>query len=367
MQSLKAQAANDAIVSVLEDARLTFSRTGLARADIGSILSLYGSITSLCARAKRIRVILTNQKSEVKGNSVAMDRFTDSEAKQFSGFFQELTEFGERLSDVSLAAIEIYYPGLKNDLMKVVGGDIDFSRYYIKEIVPKYQLSEATMPATLINILDQFSGDWGPENAGYRLWVEVSTPSAGKRSSGSAGYTDIGYGTFPNGIFVDNFLAVAESLDKCRGIISAMVKENWNFRDLAGPVSSVSVNIEGGINMAETRYNVSNSQVGAIGPNAIVHDLQFQQRVEQLCQSIDLKVLSEQLDQLRSELAKSATERDHYAAVVAISDAAADARAGKGTDALSKLAQAGMWAFDVATKIGVSVAAEAIKVALGMK
>jgi hypothetical protein len=93
----------------------------------------------------------------------------------------------------------------------------------------------------------------------------------------------------------------------------------------------------------------------------------LRQVLERESQSVDLNLLSQQLDQLKSELAKNATERDHYAALVAVSDAATDARTGKGADALSKLAGAGKWALEVATKIGVSVAADALKTALGMK
>lgn len=367
MRFVKARSATSSLVSILEDARAAFRGGSQSRADVGAILSLYGSITSLCARAKRIRTILTTQKSETNAIAIFLDRVTASEAKQFSGFFEELTEFGERLNEVSLAAIDIYYPGLKSDLMDVVGRDVDFSHYYIKEILPKYQLSEATMPETLISILDRFNGDWGPENVSNRLTTELSRPTHGKDSFDLIDERAIAHRTKKSEIFVENFLEVADALDKCRGIIAGMVRENWNFRDLAGSIPSISVNIEGGIDMAETNYNVSNSQVGAIGPNTTVRDVTLDQRFGQLSQSIDLDMLSEQLEKLRSELVKSATERDHYAAVVAVSDAAADARAGRGSDALSKLASAGKWTLGVATKIGVSVAAEAIKSALGIK
>jgi hypothetical protein len=50
-----------------------------------------------------------------------------------------------------------------------------------------------------------------------------------------------------------------------------------------------------------------------------------------------------------------------------ISDAAVDAKVGDRVGALGKLAAAGKWAVDVATKIGVSVAADAIKVVIGLK
>lgn len=100
--------------------------------------------------------------------------------------------------------------------------------------------------------------------------------------------------------------------------------------------------------------------------NAKAHDVHYEQTIENHGQSTDLARLAEELDRLKAVLATEATDRDHYAAIVAVSDAAAEARAGKGSNALSKLASAGKWAFEIATKIGVTVAAEALKDALGM-
>ena len=171
----------------------------------------------------------------------------------------------------------------------------------------------------------------------------------------------------PTAVFVDSFMKVTAGLESCRDTISKIVRDHWDFRDLATTTAPVSVSIEGGVSMSETRYDVKNSQVGAIGPNAHVHDVQFRQALEHAAKSIDTLELAKELDQLKAELAKLASDRDHYAALVAVSDAATDAKAGDGVGALDKLKAAGKWTFDVATKIGVSLAADAIKVAIGLK
>jgi hypothetical protein len=65
-------------------------------------------------------------------------------------------------------------------------------------------------------------------------------------------------------------------------------------------------------------------------------------------------------------LAQDAVNRDHYADIVAVADAAADAQQGKTTEALGKLSAVGKWVLDVATKIGVGVATDALKRAAGL-
>jgi hypothetical protein len=79
---------------------------------------------------------------------------------------------------------------------------------------------------------------------------------------------------------------------------------------------------------------------------------------------LDLPKLAAELQQLRAALRKEATEREHDASVVAVGAAEQAAREGNGKAALEHLKKAGKWAFDVATKIGVSIASDALKTAL---
>jgi len=115
-----------------------------------------------------------------------------------------------------------------------------------------------------------------------------------------------------------------------------------------------------------TNYNITHSQVGAVGPNTSVSNSSLSQQVAQYAETIDAKALAADLALLQVELQKRASERDHYAGLVAVSDAAADAKEGKIAGAVSKLAAAGKWALGVATSIGTTVAAGAIKHAMGL-
>jgi hypothetical protein len=61
-----------------------------------------------------------------------------------------------------------------------------------------------------------------------------------------------------------------------------------------------------------------------------------------------------------------AEDTGHYEAIAAISAAEDAAKNGDQTTTLAKLRAAGSWALDVATKIGVSIASEALKKAIGL-
>jgi hypothetical protein len=121
----------------------------------------------------------------------------------------------------------------------------------------------------------------------------------------------------------------------------------------------------GSIIMGDT-YNVS-GQAGAVGPNAHAQDMTFNQIGSRIEQSMDLTALANELEVLRQALKKEATmeEQDIVVADVGKAKKAAEA---KDTAKLAEyLKSAGKWAFDVATKIGVSLASEALKHSMGMK
>ncbi|RZJ77250.1 MAG: hypothetical protein EOO20_29030 [Chryseobacterium sp.] len=77
--------------------------------------------------------------------------------------------------------------------------------------------------------------------------------------------------------------------------------------------------------------------------------------------SLDLEVLASELGKLRGVARQQATEAEHDTAVGAIAQAESAAKEGNENDAMQYLAKSGTWALDIATKVGVSVAAEAIK------
>jgi hypothetical protein len=113
------------------------------------------------------------------------------------------------------------------------------------------------------------------------------------------------------------------------------------------------------------QYKTGDVYGGIVGGH--VHDVNFTQSWNQLRTSVDLPVLAEQLSQLREELLKRAADAEHHAAIGAVASAEIEARKGDGPKALEYLSRAGKWALDVATQIGVRVAAAAITGTLANK
>jgi hypothetical protein len=113
------------------------------------------------------------------------------------------------------------------------------------------------------------------------------------------------------------------------------------------------------------RYEVSNSgQLGSVGPNASLKGSTFEQTWLQIGGEVDLGVLADELSLLRSELRKSASSISEDAAVAAVASAEGAALANDGASVMRHLKAAGQWAFDIATKIGTTIAAKAIEKAI---
>jgi len=113
------------------------------------------------------------------------------------------------------------------------------------------------------------------------------------------------------------------------------------------------------------QYSVT-GQVGAIGPNAKAENNVFNQAWQQAASDIDMKALASELAALRTSMLQRSTEYEHDLAVASIVAAERAVKAQKGAEAIGFLKSAGKWAFDVATTIGASVAAQAIQTAMGL-
>lgn len=109
----------------------------------------------------------------------------------------------------------------------------------------------------------------------------------------------------------------------------------------------------------------SAGQAGAMGPNAHAENMTFNQIWNQSSGKINLPDLAKELGILRAEMLKEAKEPQDYSDIGNLSTAETAAQQGDGPKALQHLAKAGKWALDVATKIGVAVAAAAIKESMG--
>ena len=111
---------------------------------------------------------------------------------------------------------------------------------------------------------------------------------------------------------------------------------------------------------------IVSGQAGAVGPNAHAHDMTFQQ-ITETANKIDLKQLAADLSLLRAAMKKEQeTTAEQDLAIGSVAAAEAAAAKGDGPGALQHLKAAGKWAFDVATHIGASLAAAALKELLGI-
>lgn len=108
-------------------------------------------------------------------------------------------------------------------------------------------------------------------------------------------------------------------------------------------------------------------QAGAVGPGAHAHHMSFNQMWQESGADQNLPTLAEQLGALRNELLKEASLAEHYSSIGAVASAETEAKKGNGPKMLEYLSSAGKWTLDVASKIGVSVAAAAIKESMGIK
>jgi len=93
----------------------------------------------------------------------------------------------------------------------------------------------------------------------------------------------------------------------------------------------------------------------------------FNQIGSRIENSMDLTALGSELEVLRQALKKEATTEDHDSAVADVGKAKKAAEAKDSAKLAESLKSAGKWAFDVATKIVVSLASEALKHSMGMK
>jgi hypothetical protein len=138
---------------------------------------------------------------------------------------------------------------------------------------------------------------------------------------------------------------------------------DWSSRRKQSYAQTV-LTVEKGALIMGDQYNVG--QAGAVGPKAHAHDMTFTQMWGQASSSIDLPILASELSRLRSKLKEQATAPEHDVVVGEVALAEAAATKGEGPVVMEHLAKAGKWALEVATKIGVAVATEALRKSLGI-
>lgn len=114
------------------------------------------------------------------------------------------------------------------------------------------------------------------------------------------------------------------------------------------------------------KYKNEQSQIGVQGSRSVAHDNQFFQDFRTWGESVDFAELASQLNELRQALKKEAQDDEHDIAIGKVAEAEQAAKAGDDSKVAEYLKAAGQWALEVALKIGVPVAVDALKKALGI-
>lgn len=122
---------------------------------------------------------------------------------------------------------------------------------------------------------------------------------------------------------------------------------------------------QGDVHVSGDTYNTRNA--GAVGPGAQAMNTTITENYGAMLGGIDVKILADELDDLRRAMSAEAGSTSQFEAVAAISGAQDAAKKGETSSVVTKLKGAGQWAVDVATKIGTTIAAEAIKKSMGME
>lgn len=146
-------------------------------------------------------------------------------------------------------------------------------------------------------------------------------------------------------------------------------EQNISILEQITQVFNFTIYNTGELNMSNLKSTkgdtyINHGQAGAIGANSQASNMSFQQIWHENKENIDLKALSEELFTLRTVMKGQAEDSSQDRSVAEISSAQEAAKTDNGADVIKHLKKAGQWALDVASKIGVSLAAETIKKAL---
>jgi hypothetical protein len=146
--------------------------------------------------------------------------------------------------------------------------------------------------------------------------------------------------------------------------IAAIQAEN---RQLQDQIYQLAKEPRFGGGMSSDTYNIRKSQSASIGPGGVVNQPHLEQaNTGNALAGFDMPALAGQLEELISELRKSAAEPAQYQALAEVSQAAQAAREQDKATTAQHLKQAGRWVLAIAEKVGVPLAVSALKAALGL-
>jgi len=155
-------------------------------------------------------------------------------------------------------------------------------------------------------------------------------------------------------------ISTVQPSPKAYSEVSQLIKRNDGFQPSKKEYSFTI----GELTMGD-KYDVG--QAGAVGPGSHAHDMNFNQIWNQVKGDLCLSQLVEELSRLREALLEEAKNPEQYTEIGAVASAEIEAKNGQGSKVLEYLSKTGKWVLDVATKIGTTLAAAAIKESLGIK
>ncbi len=119
--------------------------------------------------------------------------------------------------------------------------------------------------------------------------------------------------------------------------------------------------------MSEFKNTIQGNFQGTMGDGSQADNLTYNEIGHRIEQSVDMSQLARELSELRQAMSAEATNSAHFIAIGEVAKAEEAASAKDSSKVVESLKGAGKWALDTATKIGVSVASEAIKQSMGVK
>ena len=176
---------------------------------VGTFLELYGCATRLEGHAQKVQLAHQDQNN------------TASLGESLRGFFNELRVFSLFLRNANLAAIEIYHPQLAGELERIVGIDASLAGTFASKLAPKYKLKTRHLKRLVHLYVDNYHVSGTPAWKAERdLLYELPLD----RDSVQAWDTEAVW---------EQFEALAGYLTQFRRVIGEVIRETWDFKELA--------------------------------------------------------------------------------------------------------------------------------------
>lgn len=135
--------------------------------------------------------------------------------------------------------------------------------------------------------------------------------------------------------------------------------QEFNFRNQIQTKTYEFINQK--IVYMKSKYEINNSQVGAVGDNATSNNNEFIQINSEALANLDYEKLLAELSALKAHLKENANSAEELETVMNVAKAEEAAKKKEGSKVMEYLKAGGKWLLDTGTKIGVSLVTELAK------